>query len=163
MKNYNTPDELLTDICELFNVPKEKLIRLCRKTELVRIRHYYCYIGSIYYNKRFSLKYLGENLGRDHTSIIHGRDKIIGFISINDKMTVNDIDRIKVALDLTQEKESNVDDLINENANLQRQVRRLKVINTKLSHDNLLHRIEIKRLNQRYKVEVLQVQTSNND
>jgi hypothetical protein len=148
MKHYNEVEELLKDICDIFNTPVEKTLNKCRKLELVRVRHYYCYIASIYYNRRFSLKTIGSVFNQDHTTVLHGRDKIMGFLSekIQDEVTIADIEKIKVALELNNIEVFSYDDLVNENAELLGKNKRLKILNTKLNHDNICQRIKIQRL-----------------
>ena len=104
--------------------------------------------GAVYYKRFFSLTAIAEVLNRDHTTVIHGRNKVIDFLSdrIKEEVTISDINKIKKLLQLDTANALGYNDLANENAELQRKIKRLKVQNTKLNHDNICQRIKIQRL-----------------
>lgn len=70
-----TLTEILAEVCNIFETPYEYVIGESRKKELVVVRNIFCYVGCFY--TTYSLKQIGEVLGeRDHTTIIHNREKV---------------------------------------------------------------------------------------
>jgi chromosomal replication initiation ATPase DnaA len=47
---------------------------------------------------KFTQQETGDNFSRDHSSVIHGRDRIQNFIDINDKQTIEYLKRIRELL-----------------------------------------------------------------
>ncbi len=71
----NDPKFVLTKICEFFNLNQKDLIGAKRQKELVLPRHITMFILSEHLN--MTVEKIGQILGgRDHTTVMHGRDKI---------------------------------------------------------------------------------------
>ncbi len=70
-----TPKEVLASICEFFNLSLKDLTGPKRQKELVLPRHIAMYILSE--ETKMTVEGIGQLLGnRDHTTVMHGRDKI---------------------------------------------------------------------------------------
>ena len=79
-------------VCRYFNILEEDIDGSSRKAQIVYARHIIMYILKNNYD--LSLKSIGAGLGnRDHTTVLHGIDKITDALS-NDQMTKNDVDII---------------------------------------------------------------------
>ena len=69
------PKQVLSKICDFFNTTLKDLAGPKRQKELVLPRHFAMYILSEEYN--LTVEAIGRLLGgRDHTTVMHGRDKI---------------------------------------------------------------------------------------
>jgi len=69
------PKLVLTTICDYFNLNQKDLIGSRRQKELVLPRHITMFILSEHLN--LTVEKIGQILGkRDHTTVMHGRDKI---------------------------------------------------------------------------------------
>jgi hypothetical protein len=69
-------------LCLTYKADKEKVISKSKKTEFVRLRHLFSYVIRKVAPKT-RLKLIGEVIGgRDHTTVIHGRDAIQDRIDI---------------------------------------------------------------------------------
>jgi len=64
-----------------------------RDKGIVKVRHYYAYIGRKYY--KFKLKQLAEPLYRDHTTIINSLQVVKDWIDSKDWICVNDLELLK--------------------------------------------------------------------
>ena len=95
-----TTEELLTEICGIFNADIKRIKGKSRnyKDGTVRVRHYYCYIAYYYYD--MSLKTIGRSINRDHTSIINGRNSIASSLQDMVEPIVSDIETIINNLDV---------------------------------------------------------------
>lgn len=81
LKNL-TPRQVITKICEYFAIKQADLVGPRRQKELVLPRHLTMYILSE--ELGLTVEKIGEMLGgRDHTTVMHGRDKIKGSILTN--------------------------------------------------------------------------------
>ncbi len=90
-----TVDLIINSVCSYYKIDKNDLIGKCKKKEVVTPRHICIYLVCELMN--LPLVAIGESLGgRDHTTIIHAREKIKNSIKVNDKLTkeVNDIKNI---------------------------------------------------------------------
>lgn len=63
-------DQILTDVAELTGVSDELILGLSRLKQVVAARHLTMYV--MHETGQHSLSAIGEFLGRDHTSVIHG-------------------------------------------------------------------------------------------
>ncbi len=80
-----TADKIIGSICSFYKITKENLLGKSKKKELVQPRqicaYLMCEIMSI------PLESIGKAMGgRDHTTIIHSRDKITNLIKVNDRI-----------------------------------------------------------------------------
>jgi hypothetical protein len=83
----------LEKICDAFIEPNSKLhIReKNRKRNIVIARHIFFYIA---YKMGYTTTYLGEYLGWDHASVIHGKKSVNNLLDINDSELVNKVKQI---------------------------------------------------------------------
>jgi chromosomal replication initiation ATPase DnaA len=73
-------------ISRVTNVPANDIRSAKRYREIVVARHLYYYFASMYYGKEFSLRQIGSlTHDADHTTVIHGREKIKELLSTKDK------------------------------------------------------------------------------
>lgn len=80
-----TADKIIGSVCSFFKITRENLLGKSKKKELVQPRqicaYLMCEIMSI------PLESIGKALGgRDHTTVIHSRDKISNLIKVNDRI-----------------------------------------------------------------------------
>ncbi len=99
LKEKNNPPnnkKIIKTVAEYFDVPEEKIIGSCRKKELVFPRQICMYLMRTELNH--SYPNIGQEIGgRDHTTAIHGFNKIEEEIKTNEKIK-NDIEMIKQRL-----------------------------------------------------------------
>ena len=98
MKQITTPEQLLNEVCEVMQEHPLKVAGRNRDKEIVKVRHYYAYIGRIYY--KFKLKPLASPLYRDHTTIINSLQVVKNWIDSKDEICVNDLEILKTHLEL---------------------------------------------------------------
>lgn len=93
---YNLKD-LVPIVCEETGIPFEKLMKKNRQTEVVQARQLLSYYGSMC---GFSLTVVARELGlADHSSVIHGRDKIKDLIETGDEAVCNLVVKINKRLE----------------------------------------------------------------
>jgi chromosomal replication initiator protein len=68
-------DEIIDLSCEFFNYPKEIILGCSKKREVVDVRHM-TIAAVVEHRLSGSLKFIGFKFNRDHSSIIHARDKV---------------------------------------------------------------------------------------
>ena len=79
-------------VCRYFNISEDDIDSSSRKAQIVYARHVIMYILRNHYD--LSLKSIGSGMGnRDHTTVLHGIDKITDAVA-SDQMTKNDIELI---------------------------------------------------------------------
>lgn len=66
-------DAIMLKVCKHFDISVEQLRSKTRDRVLVQARSYYIHI--LYEFMHFTLKRIAESINRDHSSIIHLRDK----------------------------------------------------------------------------------------
>lgn len=72
---------------------------LSRMRKNARARFLFCYYLQTYYKEFYSLTDIGDFLyGRDHTTIIHARDKFMDLLDANDDVTVRDLENLERVL-----------------------------------------------------------------
>jgi Bacterial dnaA protein helix-turn-helix len=136
MKHYSTPDILLKDICGIFNAPISLIKGKSREQQLVKIRFYYSFIATKYY--QFPLKCIGKEIGgRDHTTVMHGRDTVIAELEVNNTKTLNDIAKIKHHLDIQDSLHLDYRNLLELNKQLLERIKDLRKEVVLYSHENL--------------------------
>ncbi|MBI2329778.1 chromosomal replication initiator protein DnaA [Candidatus Daviesbacteria bacterium] len=87
-----SPKQVLNTICDYFNIKLADLIGPKRIKELVLPRHLVMHILSLDLN--LTVEKIGQILGdRDHTTVMHGRDRIKNLISTN-----REVQRISIEL-----------------------------------------------------------------
>ena len=129
-----TPEQLLEEICTLFNADDVSIKSKRRFRDLVKIRQYYCYIGRVYY--RFSLMSLGDAIGgRDHTTVLHSRDVVVDQLAVSDTVTYNDIELLKAHLELNVQDQKEYEQLEQEYNDLVRDFAQLKGLNKRLQRE----------------------------
>ena len=77
IKNYServSDEQIIKAVAEFFNVPTEDLVRRSRKKEVVEPRQIAMYLMRDILE--MSYPYIGEKMGRDHTTAIHAVEKI---------------------------------------------------------------------------------------
>lgn len=92
MRNNLTLDEILKDVCNAMDCDIKKVKSKNRKHENVICRQIYCYIAKLKTHHGF--REIGEIIGsRDHTTVIHGKDAVIGYLKISDPKFMPDWDK----------------------------------------------------------------------
>lgn len=90
-----TSDKIISGICSFYKITKDKLLGKSKKKELVIPRQICAYLMCEIMN--IPLVSIGEALGgRDHTTVIHSREKVTNLIKVNDRVAkeVEDIRNI---------------------------------------------------------------------
>jgi len=87
-----TKENLLSVISFVSGLPEDAIRSQNRARGLVLCRHAYYYIA----REKMGLKLaeIGEVFGSDHTTVIHGIQKVKDMISIKDEITLNFINNI---------------------------------------------------------------------
>ena len=90
-KQTVTTDSIIDCVCEYFNLTREELLGKKRNKEIVEPRQVCMYIITQLLD--MPLLAIGQIFGRDHTTVIHARDKMSQMIEENNrlKVAVNDI------------------------------------------------------------------------
>ena len=95
IKNELTPDKIISVVCDYFNISKDDITGKKKNKEIVEPRMIAIYLISELLN--LPLVNIGKLFGgRDHTTIMHARDKISADIKVNRKTQtlVNEIKNI---------------------------------------------------------------------
>lgn len=94
-------ERVIEEICFVSRIRRAVLLGPSRKSEVVTWRHLGVYICCV--NNYGSLKTIGFQFGgRDHSSIIHGRDKTQDLIDCNDHILIPKYQQVKhIILDQT--------------------------------------------------------------
>lgn len=78
-------EDVVDLVCEHFDIPIALIKGKAQRTTIADARHTVCYLCAM--NCDVSLGDIGRYLGgRDHTTIMHGRDKIRAFLKNNDPL-----------------------------------------------------------------------------
>lgn len=77
-----TTKELIEAICDVCEVPWERVLSGTRKADVVIARQFFCYF-SVSYQKK-TLKSIATIINRDHTTVIHSNTHISDMIDSND-------------------------------------------------------------------------------
>jgi len=83
----------LEKICDAFIDPTNKLCirQKNRKRNVILARHIFFYIA---YKMGYTTTYIGEYLGWDHSSVIHGKKSVSNLLEINDSELINKVKQI---------------------------------------------------------------------
>lgn len=85
LKVYNlTTSRLLKIIQEECGVSWRNVQEGGRKSDLVIARHLFCYFG--WFHAKLTLPVMADIIRRDHTTVIHGRDKVTKMIETSDDL-----------------------------------------------------------------------------
>ena len=90
-----TADKIIASVCAFYKITRENLLGKSKKKELVIPRQICAYLMCEVMN--IPLVSIGEAMGgRDHTTVIHSREKVANLLKINDRVAkeVNDIKNI---------------------------------------------------------------------
>jgi hypothetical protein len=87
-----TKENLLSVVSFVSGMPEDAIKGQNRARGLVLCRHAYYYIARK--NMGLKLAEIGLFFGSDHTTVIHGINKVKDMISINDELTCNFIDQV---------------------------------------------------------------------
>ena len=80
-----TSDKIIGSVCSFYKISRENLLGKSKKKELVQPRQICAYIMCEIMN--IPLVSIGEAMGgRDHTTIIHSREKISNLVKVNDRI-----------------------------------------------------------------------------
>ena len=96
--NEETQDEdadmerIIESVSRYFSVSKQDLLSKKRHKDIVEARQICMYLACEY-SRKYPLSYIGERFGRDHSTVIHAREKIKADIKKNKalRVTVDDI------------------------------------------------------------------------
>lgn len=153
MKMINSVEELFEGVCDCFDVNPQDVRMRCRKRDRVMVRHLYCWVGNNYYKRVFSLKTLGMEIGgRDHTTVINGRDRINSLLDTKDEIVVRDVQKLKDYFEIGEFSIVDNTDLIQENEVLKRFNKKYKVEAVKLNHEIIALKLEIRKLNKKINI-----------
>ena len=75
---FDTEQEIIEKICNYFKMPQSKVLHRFRGTSDVVYVRDWCFWFLLKTNK--SLKEIGRIMNRDHTTVIHSREKTRGFL-----------------------------------------------------------------------------------
>lgn len=70
--NLNSTETLYSSIEKIFGITKDQIKSRDRHRDIVEARHAFCYVARFEFSH--SLKRIGKEINRDHTSIIHSTD-----------------------------------------------------------------------------------------
>lgn len=87
-------ENIIDTISKYMDVDPVNCLKRTRKRDAVYFRQLCMFF--IYKNTALSLESIGRRFGgRDHTTVVYGRDTIKDYLSIKDEKVVNDITSIK--------------------------------------------------------------------
>jgi len=90
-----TISKILSAVSRQTNIPEEFILSHSRRAIYAYPRFLVCWFG--YHKANLTLEEIAEFLGRDHTSIIHGRDRIDVLLQHKEKV-VADVSAVTLAL-----------------------------------------------------------------
>jgi len=83
---FSRLDGIAEKVCQYYKVDIDQLKGRWRLREVVSARHMFFFIAS--FTTETTMVELGKYLNRDHTTVIHGRVKMLSFIQVGDKHTI---------------------------------------------------------------------------
>ncbi len=93
-------EQILIAVCKFYVIPRNQVITAKRNARFVRPRHVAMYLGTEL--TELSLPQIGARLGgRDHTTVLHGRDKMTGLLAGGDQKLAGEIAVIRQMLEAT--------------------------------------------------------------
>jgi chromosomal replication initiation ATPase DnaA len=84
--------KIINLINEFFRVSWEQILSDSRKQEIAEARHVYCYMMMTFSN--FKEYEIGKQINRDRTSVLHGLEKVRGYIKHHDPKLVPVLDNL---------------------------------------------------------------------
>ena len=88
-----TSDKIIGSVCSFYKISRENLLGKSKKKELVQPRQICAYLMCEIMN--IPLVSIGEVMGgRDHTTVIHSREKIANLVKVNDRIA-KDVEDIR--------------------------------------------------------------------
>ena len=95
-KSRLTVEKIISEVCSYYNLPRDAIIGSKRNKEIADARHICIYLISELLN--MPLATIGREIfGRDHTTIMHARNKIADSLGVNDRIT-QDVNNLKQKL-----------------------------------------------------------------
>jgi hypothetical protein len=91
-----TKENLLSVISFVSGLPEDAIRSQNRARGLVLCRHAYYFLAR--QNMRLKLAEIGEVFGADHTTVIHGVQKVKDMLSIGDEITSQFIDQVNLCI-----------------------------------------------------------------
>ena len=128
MKLITKAEQLLEDICDMAKIDIEQVKSRVRKTELLRVRQIYAYIGNDYYG--FSLCALGKAINRDHTTMVNTKQQFLDLVE-EETVLQNYFSMAKECLDFSENDSKSYN-------NVKRTLDFISVENAKLKSDNAI-------------------------
>lgn len=78
IERMTTAAQIIKQVCSAFDTTPEEIFVRSRKMKVIQAKH--CCMYLLTKLTSFSLKDIGDIFDLDHTSVIHARDKIQGYI-----------------------------------------------------------------------------------
>jgi chromosomal replication initiation ATPase DnaA len=94
--NYKKREEIIEAVCNVCNVTWSMVQRADRHRNIVTARQIYSWVCTMIFNR--GVVEVGKDLGQDHTSVIHHRERINDLISIGDLEVIDMINKVKAML-----------------------------------------------------------------
>lgn len=87
-----TPEKIIRSVCSYYKITKGELMSKDKRAEIVRARQICAYLMCDMLS--LPLVNVGKSLNRDHSTVIHARDKIAKDVKVNDRVA-KDVDDIR--------------------------------------------------------------------
>ena len=97
LNNESKFSAIIDIICDYYYVHKLMVLSKTRKQEIVRVRYICMYFGYKY--KFGSLSWIGKQLSRSHSDVIHAKKEISKLLNSDDIYFKNDINTIKYKIE----------------------------------------------------------------
>jgi chromosomal replication initiation ATPase DnaA len=88
-----TSDHLQQLICASFNIHWHQMIGTTKERNVVNARHIYCYISCVHLKK--TTVEVGNELNRDHSTVINARENVIAWLKVGDPMITAKVRQIE--------------------------------------------------------------------
>mgnify|MGYP003405834534 FL=1 len=82
MSRQETLNQILKLVCNFYNMEVSKALERNRKREFVTVRQAFMYIAR-QHGANFGTHEIGQMIGLDHSSVIHGTKKVQGLIEVD--------------------------------------------------------------------------------
>lgn len=86
---YVALTSVIEAVSEKFQIPKREIMSHARQQRLARARFAICYLGWLFTKRSFPS--IGRFMGRDHTTILHGRNRAIELIRHDNRLGMHDL------------------------------------------------------------------------
>jgi len=91
----NQLEQVLNIVCEFYNISTDEIKGTCRKSNLVKARHVFFYLSYIVLEKSlYEISVVSQN---NHTSVLHGRNKIADEIRFYPKLK-REVEELKLKI-----------------------------------------------------------------